>query len=142
MMTVGAVILNAGYRVTARQRHVALESGHPAPARLRHLVLWMLVACSPNILDLVVFCQKQTFRRSQFKRFISSCFVHLRKPDAEIFRLALDIAQVSAERVPSVEDTPMFVRIAESLGLRSILHTDYGTTRATLASFGLIGDSS
>jgi putative hydrolase of the HAD superfamily len=26
--------------------------------------------------------------------FISSCFVHIRKPDADIFRLALDIAQV------------------------------------------------
>ncbi|MGA7947596.1 MAG: HAD family hydrolase, partial [Candidatus Sulfotelmatobacter sp.] len=25
--------------------------------------------------------------------FISSCFVHIRKPDADIFRLALDIAQ-------------------------------------------------
>jgi putative hydrolase of the HAD superfamily len=25
--------------------------------------------------------------------FVSSCFVHLRKPDADIFRLALDIAQ-------------------------------------------------
>ena len=28
--------------------------------------------------------------------FISSCFVHLRKPDADIFRLALDIAQAPA----------------------------------------------
>ena len=28
--------------------------------------------------------------------FISSCFVHLRKPDADIFRLALDIAQTPA----------------------------------------------
>ena len=28
--------------------------------------------------------------------FISSCFVHVRKPDADIFRLALDIAQVPA----------------------------------------------
>ncbi|MGA2646778.1 MAG: HAD family hydrolase [Candidatus Sulfotelmatobacter sp.] len=28
--------------------------------------------------------------------FISSCFVHVRKPDADIFRLALDIAQVLA----------------------------------------------
>ena len=28
--------------------------------------------------------------------FISSCFVHIRKPDADIFRLALDIAQVPA----------------------------------------------
>jgi hypothetical protein len=28
--------------------------------------------------------------------FISSCFVHIRKPDADIFRLALDIAQAPA----------------------------------------------
>ena len=28
--------------------------------------------------------------------FISSCFVHARKPDVEMFRLALDIAQASA----------------------------------------------
>jgi putative hydrolase of the HAD superfamily len=28
--------------------------------------------------------------------FISSCFVHCRKPDADIFRLALDIAQAPA----------------------------------------------
>ena len=28
--------------------------------------------------------------------FISSCFVHIRKPDADIFRLALDIAQTPA----------------------------------------------
>src|SRR6266700_112241 len=29
--------------------------------------------------------------------FISSCFVHFRKPDADIFRVALDIAQVKPE---------------------------------------------
>ena len=31
--------------------------------------------------------------------FMSSCFVHLRKPDADIFRLALDIAQVRPEQI-------------------------------------------
>ena len=69
--------------------------------------------------------------------FISSCFVHLRKPDAEIFRLALDIAQVPARQVVYIENTPMFVQIAEGLGIRSILHTDYKSTCAKLASFGL-----
>ena len=29
--------------------------------------------------------------------FVSSCFVHLRKPDADIFRLALDIAQTEMD---------------------------------------------
>ena len=57
--------------------------------------------------------------------FISSCFVHVRKPDADIFRLALDIAQAPARQVVYIENTPMFVQVAEGLGIRSILHTDY-----------------
>jgi putative hydrolase of the HAD superfamily len=73
--------------------------------------------------------------------FISSCFVHLRKPDADIFRLALDIAQTPARQVVYVENTPLFVQVAEGLGIRSILHTDYRSTRAKLASFGLQNDA-
>lgn len=69
--------------------------------------------------------------------FISSCFVHLLKPDADIFRLALDIAQTPAREVVYIENTPMFVQIAEGLGIRSILHTDYSSTRAQLTAFGL-----
>jgi len=69
--------------------------------------------------------------------FMSSCFVHIRKPDADMFRLALDVAQTPARKVVYIENTPMFVQIAESLGIRSILHTDYKSTCAKLASFGL-----
>jgi putative hydrolase of the HAD superfamily len=72
--------------------------------------------------------------------FISSCFVHIRKPDEDIFRLALDIAQAPARQVLYIENTPMFVQIAEGLGIRSILHTDYKSTCAKLASFGLQHD--
>lgn len=69
--------------------------------------------------------------------FISSCFVHIRKPDVNIFRLALDITQTPANQVLYIENTPMFVQIAEGLGIRSILHTDYKSTRAKLVSMGL-----
>ena len=69
--------------------------------------------------------------------FISSCFVHLRKPDVDIFRLALDIAQTPVEQILFVENTPMFVDIAESLGIQSILHTDFRTTCEKLSAFGL-----
>jgi putative hydrolase of the HAD superfamily len=70
--------------------------------------------------------------------FITSCFVHIRKPDADIFRLALDITQTPAERVLFIDNTPMFVEIAEGLGIRSILHGDYRSTCAKLSSFGLL----
>ena len=72
--------------------------------------------------------------------FVSSCFVQLRKPDVDIFRLALDIAQAPARRVVYIENTPMFVQIAQGLGIRSILHTDYRTTCAKLAALGLKND--
>ncbi len=80
----------------------------------------------------------QKFKLSEFVDFfISSCFVHFRKPDTDIFRIALDIAQAPARQVVYVENTPMFVQVAEGLGIRGILHTDYESTRAKLASFGL-----
>jgi putative hydrolase of the HAD superfamily len=69
--------------------------------------------------------------------FISSCFVRLRKPDADIFKLALDIAQTPARQIVYIENTPLFVQIAEGLGIRGILHTDYKSTCMKLASFGL-----
>jgi HAD superfamily hydrolase (TIGR01509 family) len=72
--------------------------------------------------------------------FVSSCFVHVRKPDAEIFRLALDIGHAQAEQIVYIENTPMFVQIAEGLGIRSILHTDYQSTCEKLASFGFQTD--
>ena len=69
--------------------------------------------------------------------FISSCFVHFRKPDADIFRIALDIAQVPAENVVYIEDMQMFVDVASDLGIRSIHHKNFKATSANLASMGL-----
>jgi len=80
----------------------------------------------------------QKFRLDRFvDSFICSCFVHIRKPDKDIFRLALDVAQVQAQQVVYIENTPMFVQIAEDLGIQGIVHTDYNSTCAKLASFGL-----
>ncbi len=72
--------------------------------------------------------------------FVSSCFVHLRKPDLDIFRLALDVAQTPPERIVYIDNTPIFVEIAEGLGIRGIHHTDYESTRAKLTSLGLRTD--
>jgi len=70
--------------------------------------------------------------------FISSCFVHFRKPDADIFKIALDIAQVAPEKVIYLEDRPLFVQVAGSLGIRGITHHDFKTTKQMLANFGWV----
>lgn len=78
----------------------------------------------------------QQFNLTEFVDFfIVSCFVHFRKPDADIYRMALDIAQVSPEQVVYLEDRAMFVDVARSHGLRAIHHTSYETTRAALTQW-------
>jgi putative hydrolase of the HAD superfamily len=80
----------------------------------------------------------QTFQLNHFVDvFISSSFVHLRKPDLEIFRFALDVSLAAPEQVLYIENTSLFVQMAEKLGISSILHTDTTSTREKLAAFGL-----
>jgi putative hydrolase of the HAD superfamily len=70
--------------------------------------------------------------------FIVSSFVHFRKPDADIYRIALDIAQVPPSQVAYLEDRPMFVDIARGLGIHGIQHVSYESTVAALAEVGLL----
>ena len=70
--------------------------------------------------------------------FIVSSFVHFRKPDADIYRMALDIAQVPLDQVVYIEDRLMFVEVAQGLGIRAVHHTSFESTRASLASLGLV----
>jgi putative hydrolase of the HAD superfamily len=82
----------------------------------------------------------RTFYLNEFVDFfISSCFVHFRKPDADIWKIALDIAQVPREEVVYIDDRPMFVQVAEGLGLKGIVHNhkNVGATRDALAAMGL-----
>ena len=87
--------------------------------------------------------EMNAFRSSKFGLdklsdcFISSSFVHMHKPDVEIYQLALDLAQVWPENAIFIDNTPMFIQIAESLGIQGILHTDCKSTRAKLSHLGL-----
>jgi putative hydrolase of the HAD superfamily len=69
--------------------------------------------------------------------FVSSCFVHMRKPDADMYRMALDCAQVAPETAIYVDDRPLFVEVARSLDLGGVVHVDAETTRLELAALGL-----
>jgi putative hydrolase of the HAD superfamily len=69
--------------------------------------------------------------------FIVSCFVHLRKPDEDIYRIALDTAQVSPENVMYIDDRGLYVEVARTLGVNGIHHVDYAATARALAEFGL-----
>lgn len=75
--------------------------------------------------------------RSLVDVFIASCFVHFRKPDPDIYSIALDVSQSTPEEVLYIDDREMFVQVARGLGLRGLHHVDYETSRAGLAELGL-----
>jgi len=69
--------------------------------------------------------------------FIVSAFVHFRKPDLDIYRLALDVAHVQPEQVAYIEDRPLLCEVAAELGIRSVLNRSSAETREILAGLGL-----
>jgi putative hydrolase of the HAD superfamily len=69
--------------------------------------------------------------------FICSCFIHFRKPDADVWRIALDISLAEKENVVYIDDRALFVEVAAGLGIRGIVHKDLETTKEALAGMGL-----
>ncbi|MBN9295842.1 MAG: HAD hydrolase-like protein [Filimonas sp.] len=69
--------------------------------------------------------------------FISSSFVHFRKPDVDIFKVAIDVAQSPVNQSVYIDDRSLFVQVAEGLGLTGIIHRDVKDTCEQLGALGL-----
>jgi putative hydrolase of the HAD superfamily len=80
-------------------------------------------------------------RRFDLKEFVDifvvSSYVHFRKPDEDIFRIALDVAQADPDEVVYVDDRLMFAEVACKLGMHEVWHRDLDRTRAAFAALGL-----
>ena len=59
------------------------------------------------------------------------------RPDPDIHRIALDIAQALPEQTVYIEHRLMFVEVASGLGINSIYHKDFEPTQKALAAMGL-----
>lgn len=80
----------------------------------------------------------KTFQLNKFiDAFVSSSYVHFRKPDEDIYKMALDIAQVEPDQVVYLDDRKMFVQIANTFGINGVHHKGYESTRDALRQFGL-----
>lgn len=73
-----------------------------------------------------------------FNTFISSCFVHLRKPDKEIFKMACDISFTEPQQALFIDDRIIHVQIAQSLGINAIQFINLKTTKKLMESYGFI----
>jgi putative hydrolase of the HAD superfamily len=69
--------------------------------------------------------------------FVSSSFVHLRKPDKDIYKLAMDMLLVKPDETLYIDDRPIFIEVAKSLGIHAIHHVNLEQTKQCLDEFGL-----
>ena len=67
---------------------------------------------------------------------VSHC-VHMRKPDRQIWQLALDMAQVTPDECVYVDDREMFVNVAAEIGFTAFQHVDLDSTREKFKRLGL-----
>ena len=75
--------------------------------------------------------------RIVFRLFISSCFVGFRKPERDIYRLALEITQVPAEQCCFIDDRALNLECAAKLGMYTIQMQKLEQLRGDLAKLGV-----
>lgn len=77
-----------------------------------------------------------TFKlRDCFDIFLSSCYLRVRKPDPEIYRLALKITQRAASECILIDDRALNLECAHELGINAILYENVGQLREELARY-------
>lgn len=126
----------------AEFRRFMFEQSQPLPQtldlmrELRDLYGFKIVAVSNEGRELAEHRIRTFGLDKLFDIFVVSSFVHARKPDFAMYRLALDLAQVAPEQAFYIDDRAMFVEVARGLGIRGIQHRDHEHTRQALAERG------
>lgn len=75
--------------------------------------------------------------RKIFRLFFSSCFVGLRKPERDIYRLALETTQIPAQDCCFIDDRSLNLECAAQLGMRTIEMRSLEQLTADLTQLGV-----
>jgi putative hydrolase of the HAD superfamily len=73
--------------------------------------------------------------RRNFEVFFSSCYVRSRKPEATIFRVALEVSQRPPEQCIFIDDRPLNLEVPRRLGMQVIHYKDAEQLRAELRTY-------
>jgi len=87
--------------------------------------------------ELNIFRIEKFGLRNIFRVFISSCFVGLRKPEKDIYRLALETTQIPAEESCFIDDRALNLECASKLGMHVIEMTTLDELRGELRKLGI-----
>jgi putative hydrolase of the HAD superfamily len=75
--------------------------------------------------------------RRDFLVFFSSCYVHSRKPEEHIFRIALEVTQRPPEQCIFIDDRPLNLESPRRLGMCAIHYENAEQLRSELRNHGV-----
>jgi len=77
--------------------------------------------------------------RQYFQAFFSSCYLGVRKPEEQIYRLALKISQREPQECVFIDDRGLNLELARELGMHTIQFQAVDQLRNDLAQLGISG---
>ncbi len=104
--------------------------------RLARSERYLMATINNEGLELNLYRIEKFDLRRDFAAFFSSCFVGERKPDAAIYRFALQVTQRKPEECVFIDDRPLNLECARRLGLRTIHYRSAGQLQEELRRNG------
>jgi putative hydrolase of the HAD superfamily len=98
---------------------------------------YLMATLNNESAELNAYRIRQFHLRDYFMAFFTSCYLGLRKPDARIYRMAIDLTQRVPEECVFVDDRPLNVDGARRTGMRAIRFENAGQLRRDLAAAGV-----
>jgi putative hydrolase of the HAD superfamily len=76
--------------------------------------------------------------RKIFRLFVTSCFVGFRKPERDIYRLAVDLTQIPPEECAFIDDRALNLEQAARLGMKTIEMQHLDELKRDLKTIGVV----
>jgi putative hydrolase of the HAD superfamily len=105
--------------------------------RLARLQKYFIGSINNEPLELNEYRIKAFQLRRDFQVFFSSCYLHTRKPEEMIYRIALEVTQRPAAECVFIDDRPLNLENPRKLGFKTIHYQGAEQLRAELKSYGV-----
>jgi putative hydrolase of the HAD superfamily len=105
--------------------------------KLARMEKYFIGSINNEPLELNEYRIKAFHLRRDFQVFFSSCYLHTRKPEEMIYRIALEVTQRLAAECVFIDDRPLNLENPRKLGFKTIHYQGAEQLRAELTNCGV-----
>ena len=102
---------------------------------------WLMGALNNESSEINEYRIRTFHLRDYFSAFFSSCYLSVRKPNREIYNLALRITQSAPQECLLIDDRELNLECARELGINTVQFQNVAQLREDLARYGVTTDN-